>query len=451
MNYSECLAYLADLGHELRGVKFGLEAITSILASVGDPHKQYRTAIVAGTNGKGSTAAILASILQRAGHRTGLYTSPHLVRVNERIRVDSAEVSDEDFARAFARVRRTVDRLLEECRLEHRPSFYEYLTATAFEHFAGARIDIAVLEVGMGGRLDATNVTDPSVAIITNIDLDHQEFLGTTRAAIAGEKAGVIRARRPVVSTNTLAEAAEVIRRRCAELDAPLFETARFTRLDRLHSEEGRYACDLALNGDLFPELKSPLPGRFQMENAVAAVCAAWQLSRAGMQISRSAIAEGVRDAVWPGRLEVVARRPLVVLDGAHNPAGAREVAAFVKEHLAGRRLRLVYASMRDKAIGEISEALFPLAEEIYLTRPEQARAATPEEILAATRYRAEDVVIEPDPARALERACKASPPEGAVLACGSLFLVGAIKRALLEGTLRIEAPAGRALTSSAP
>ncbi|MBI1941400.1 MAG: bifunctional folylpolyglutamate synthase/dihydrofolate synthase, partial [Acidobacteria bacterium] len=164
MNYSECLTYLARLGHELRGVKFGLEAITAILASLGDPHKKYRTAIVAGTNGKGSTAAILASILERAGCRTGLYTSPHLVRVNERIRVSGAEIADEDFARAFSLIVTTVDRLLEDRRLEHPPSFFEYLTATAFQHFATARIDFAVLEVGMGGRLDATNVTDPLVA-----------------------------------------------------------------------------------------------------------------------------------------------------------------------------------------------------------------------------------------------------------------------------------------------
>ncbi|MBI1984034.1 MAG: hypothetical protein HYS61_07540, partial [Acidobacteria bacterium] len=190
----------------------------------------------------------------------------------------------------------------------------------------------------------------------------------------------------------------------------------------------------LTLDGDFFPDLISPLPGKFQVENAVAAVCAAWRLSQEGVKIPRSAIADGLREAVWPGRLEVVARRPLVVLDGAHNPAGAREVAAFVKEHLAGRRLRLVYASMRDKAIGEISEILFPLAEEVYLTRPEQARAATPEEILAAVTYRPPSLEIEPDPARALERAWKASPPEGAVLACGSLFLVGAVKEAIAAG-----------------
>ncbi len=439
MNYSECLSFLAGLGHELRGVKFGLEATTRILAALGDPHRRYPTAIVAGTNGKGSTAAMLASILRCAGLRTALYTSPHLIRVNERIAVNGAEIGDEDFARAFTQVAAAADRLLEENRLEHRPSFFEYLTATAFQQFAAAQVDFAVLEVGMGGRLDATNVTNPSVAVITNIDLDHQEFLGATLAAIAAEKAEVIRAGRPVVSTNATGEAGGVIRKRCAELGAPLIETASFTRADRLRNTEGRYVFDLAVNGDFFPDLASPLPGRFQVENAAAAVCAAWQLARDGLRVPISAISEGIRAAAWPGRLEVVARRPLVVLDGAHNPGGARQVAEFVKEHLKGRPLRLVYASMRDKAIGEISGILFPLAEEIYLTRPAQARAATPEEILASAALPPAAVTLEPDPARALDRAVKASPPEGAILACGSLFLVGEIKRAIASG--RIELP----------
>jgi dihydrofolate synthase/folylpolyglutamate synthase len=449
MNYSECLTFLAQLGHELRGVTFDLEAITKILAGLGDPHRRYRTAIVAGTNGKGSTAAVLASILQRAGYRTGLYTSPHLIRVNERIAVNAAEVPDEDFARAFTLVAQTVDRLLEENRLEHRPSFFEYLTATAFQHFATAQVDFAVLEVGMGGRLDATNVTDPSVAVITNIDLDHQEFLGTTRAAIAGEKAAVIRPHRPVVSTNSPGEAAEVIRRRCAELGAPLIETASFTRLDKLRSVDGRYTFDLSVNGDFFHDLTSPLLGRFQVENVVAAVCAAQQLSQEGLKIPRPAFHVGVREAAWPGRLEVVARQPLVLLDGAHNPGGAREVAGFVKNHLQGRPLRLVYASMRDKAMGEISGILFPLAEEIYLTRPKQARAAAPEEILAAAGQRAERTVIEPDPARALELAVRASPPEGMVLACGSLFLVGAIKEAIATGRIELVLRAEQAVIAN--
>jgi dihydrofolate synthase/folylpolyglutamate synthase len=439
MNYPECLSYLADLGHELRGIKFGLEPITAILNVLGHPERKYSTAIVAGTNGKGSTSAILASILECAGYRTGLYTSPHLVRVNERIQVNGHEISDEDFAKSFTEIKQTVDRLMEEKSLAGRPSFFEFLTATAFLHFARSQVDFVVLEVGMGGRLDATNVTEPRVAVITNIDLDHLEFLGSTPAAIAREKAGIIKPSQPVISACEHPQAAQVIRSRCAELGANLLETPSFAAVSGLRNRNGRYLFDLSLDGDRFRELTSPLRGKFQIKNAVAAVAAAWRLAQQGFAIPRSAIVEGLRGARWPGRLEVVLECPLVMLDGAHNPAAAREIAAFVRDELAGKRVRIVYASMRDKAIAEISEILFPLAEEIYLTRPGLERAATPEEILAAARVRPERVVIEPEPARALERACQASGPQDVVLAVGSLFLVGDIKKALKESTLKLE------------
>jgi dihydrofolate synthase/folylpolyglutamate synthase len=438
MNYSECLTYLAELGQEIRGMKFGLERIHAILTSLERPERTYPTAIVAGTNGKGSTAAILASILMRAGYRTGLYTSPHLIRVNERIQVDYREVPDEDFAWSFSKVRQAVERLVEEKRLDERPSFFEFLTATAFLHFARARVDFAVLEVGMGGRLDATNATEPRVAVITNIDLDHLEFLGSTHAAIAREKAGVIKPRRPVVSCCEHPEAARVIRERCAELGADLLEISRFAKVSNVHAVRGRYAFDLRLNGDCFSNLVSPLLGRFQIANAVAAVAAARQLSREGFAVSRKAIVEGLARAAWPGRLEVIWERPLVVVDGAHNPAGARAIAAFAKEHWAGKSLRLVFGCMRDKAIAEMSEILFPLAVEVWLTRPEQARAATPQEILAVARGRPQNLVVEPDPARAIKGAYQASSSDDVVLVSGSLFLVGAIKQALFEGRLKL-------------
>jgi len=442
MNYQECLNYLDDLGHELRGVQFGLETITKILGSLGDPHRRYPTAIVAGTNGKGSTSAILASILRYAGYRTGLYTSPHLVRVNERTQVNAQEISDEDFAQSFSAVCETVDSLLARKRLESRPSFFEFLTATAFLHFARARVDFAVLEVGMGGRLDATNVTEPRVAVITNIDLDHQQYLGATRAEIAREKAGVIKPGRSVVSACADPEAAAAIRRRAEELGAPLIEAASWARIANLRDRQGHFEFDVELNGDYLSGLVLPLLGRFQVDNAVAAVTAAWQLRGEGLRITHSAILEGLRRASWPGRLEKINERPLVLLDGAHNPAGARQVAAYVREHLAGRKLRLVYASMRDKAIGEISEILFPLAEEVYLTRPEQPRAASPEEILAAARFQPARIILEPNPARALARAVQASSPEDAVLAAGSLFLVGAIKESRRAERLGVAAAA---------
>lgn len=451
MNYTESLNSLNALGHELRGVKFDLAAIRAILAALGHPESRYASGIVAGTNGKGSTCAMLSSILERAGYRTGLYTSPHLIRATERIRVNGEEISEPDFAMSFTEVWEAVEQLLKQRVLERRPSFFEYLTATAFLHFARAGVDFVVLEVGMGGRLDATNVTEPRVAVITNIALDHQEFLGSTIAAIAREKAGVIQPRRPVVSSCENPEAVEVIRRRATELGAPLIETPQRAVVTNLRSRQGHCSFDVAVGEHCWTGLLSPLPGRFQVNNAVAAVTAAAELARDGWTISDEAIHEGLRRARWPGRLEVVHQRPQVVFDGAHNPAAARAIADFAREQWPGRRLKLVYASMRDKAIDEISEILFPLAEKIYLTRPEQARAAAPEEILARARFKPRQIAVEPDPARALEQALRDSSENDAILAAGSLFLVGEIKKALLSKPLEAEHLAARAAVAPIP
>jgi dihydrofolate synthase / folylpolyglutamate synthase len=451
MNYTQCLQNLSDLGHELHRTKFDLDSIRKITRALDHPETKYPTAIVAGTNGKGSTSAMLAGILTAAGLRTGLYTSPHLIHVNERIRVDGSDISDADFAASFTLVWEAVDRLIEQKKLARSPSFFEFLTATAFLHFARTEIDFAVLEVGMGGRLDATNIIEPRVAVITNIDLDHQQFLGNTRAAIAWEKAGVIKPGRPVISTVENPEATPVIRARAAELKAPLIELAQVAQVSNIRNLDGRYAFDLTLDGDYFPALAPPLMGKFQIKNTVAAVAAAVRLSQDGFRILTSTIEKGIRTTSWPGRLEVVYDRPLVVLDGAHNPAAAREIAATARSLWPGRTVRLVYASMRDKSIGEITEILFPLASEVYLTQPEQNRAAMAEEILAAAKDPTQRIITESNPVRALERACRESSAEDIVLVAGSLFLVGAIKRALAEKHLDFESLAGNAVVSPLP
>src|SRR5208337_1976894 len=297
MNYHECLKYLSDLGQELHGVKFGLEAISRILVELGRPHERYDTAIVAGTNGKGSTCAMLASILAQAGYRTGLFTSPHLVRVNERMRVNGREVSDADFATAFTQVAAAVERLVNRKDLEKPPSFFEFLTATAFQHFAQAGAKFVVLEVGMGGRLDATNVTDPRVALITNIDFDHMEFLGSTLAAIAAEKAGIIKPHRPVISGVEDAGAAAAIRHRAEECGAELLELKTLAQITKVHSQQGRYSFDLALGKERYVGLTCPLLGKFQVRNTAAAVAVAWRLEAEGFGISRRSILQGLRTA----------------------------------------------------------------------------------------------------------------------------------------------------------
>lgn len=435
MNYRDCLAFLAALGHELRGVKFDLVNMRRIAAALGHPERRYPSVIVAGTNGKGSTCAMLASILDCSGFRTGLYTSPHLVRVNERIRVNGVEIQDGDFAIAFSEVEQAVSGLLAQGILAGPPSFFEFLTATAFAHFASRNIDFAVLEVGMGGRLDATNIVEPEVAVITNVEMDHIQFLGNTHAEIAAEKAGVIRSGKAVISGCTHPDAVNVVRQRAAALGAELFELPRFARVGNLHADGGRYGFDLAVNGTRFAHLKAALRGRFQVNNASAAVAAAWKLRERGWKIPDAAITEGIARTYWPGRLEACGERPLTLLDGAHNPAAARALAEYVRTELAGRPLALVYASMRDKAIEEITDLLFPCAAPIYLTQTAQPRAASPEEILARLRPRrpAAEMIVEPDPMKALAAARSAVPADGVVLAAGSLFLVGAIKQAVDE------------------
>lgn len=444
MNYADCMHYLAGLGQELRGIKFDLETIRRVLAALDDPHLTVPTVIVAGTNGKGSTCSMLASILEKAGLRTGLYTSPHLVQVNERIRVAGLEITNDDFAAAFSRVHQTAVEQAARGVLERRLSYFEYLTATAFLYFARTQVEIAVLEVGMGGRLDATNVAEPLVSVITNVALDHEQFLGSTVEAIALEKAGVIKPGCPVVSGCEAEGPAEVIRNRSEELGCEWWDLPRVARVSNMKAREGNFSFDLDLRGTRYSGLALSLAGGFQVKNAIAAVAAAHLLQRQGILIPLRAIEEGLSHAHWPGRLETVNHFPLVLLDGAHNPAAAGELARFMLEQFSGRRVRLVYASMRDKAIDEITELLFPLAHEVYLTRPNVDRAASPDEILQRARTQPERVMIEPDPQRAVEEALQSSAGEDVILVAGSLFLVGAILQALQEGLLPADRfPAG--------
>lgn len=436
MNFPQCLEFLENLGHEMPRARFSLETIETLLAALGHPERCCPTAIIAGTNGKGSTSAMLASIIETAGYRTGLYTSPHLVEVNERIRLNGVAISDEDFAECFSRVVERAEQLRTEGRLAQQPSFFEYLTATAFVYFAEVRAEFAVLEVGMGGRLDATNVTSPSVAVITNIELDHQQYLGATHREIAREKAGVIKPGCPVVSACQHPDAIEEIRARSKSLQAELLEVDHGAQIASLTQQDGCYRFRLSIEGGEWIQARLRLAGSFQVRNAMAAAVAARRLAEQGFHISDREIERGLERAEWPGRLEVLQSSPLIVLDGAHNPAAARELARFAADHWQGRTIRLVYASMRDKSIEEISQILFPLAEEIFLTQCGVERAASPEEILERSTAARRSFFNIPDPAEALKNAAARSRAEDVVLVAGSLFLVGAIKAAIAEGRL---------------
>lgn len=470
MTYDEAVRYLLALGRELaaprqpapagsvRAQKFDLANIQALAAHLGHPERAHPSVHVAGTNGKGSVAAMLESILRFSGRAaglvTGLYTSPHLERINERIRVAGEPIADADFAAVFARVLAAIEELLAAGParpgapgLAAHPTFFECLTAMAFEHFARVPVEFAVYEVGMGGRLDATNVVSPEVAVITAIDFDHENYLGHSIEAIAGEKAGVIKPGAWVVSAAGRDDARAVVARRAAEMDARLVDVkADYVATIVGPAAQGgaagrapasappgcyRVSVRPRVRGGHAIEFSLPLAGRHQAENAVAAVAAARLLAERGFPVTDEAIVRGLENVRWPGRLERVGDAPAVYIDGAHNPAGARALAAFFSEHFAGRRLVVVYGAMRDKAVDEIAGLLFPLAWRVILTEPRQARAvsAASLEWLAREHAPADGVEIVRDPAAALDRAVELAAPDGVVLATGSLYLAGELLR----------------------
>jgi len=465
MTYDESVAYLLALGRELaapqqaRVQKFGIENITVLARLLGNPHLAKPCVHIAGTNGKGSTAAMLDSILRAAGLRTGLYTSPHLVRINERIRLNGEEISDKAFADSCTKVIAAAERGMATGELAAHPTYFECVTAMAFDCFARAQVDFAIYEVGLGGRLDATNIVMPEVAVITQIDFDHEEYLGHSIEQIAAEKAGIIKPGIPVVSSAENSAARAVIARACQERGARLVEvdsayrilparefqnsSERFPQpeLENVSTRENdghvRAMVTSAITGATLT-IAPALRGQFQIRNALAAAAAAESLAERGFAIPPSAIERGIATTQWPGRLERLMRRPDVYLDGAHNPAAARELLRFWQQEFAGRRIFLVYGAMRDKAVDEIAGLLFPYADRVWITAPRQPRAISAPLLAEIAGHHAHDFRVVPDPAAALEEAIReAAPatdvPEGAlpgtaIFATGSLYLVAGLR-----------------------
>lgn len=417
MSYPDSVRFLYALGNELKaGVKWGLERMQALLQQLGNPERNLRIVHVAGTNGKGSTCAMVASACQSAGLRTGLYTSPHLIKPTERICINGSEVSEQQFAQLFERVHKTAEAMVEAGTIDAHPSYFETVTAMAFLAFRDAT-DVVVLEVGLGGRLDATNVVQPALTIITPVDFDHEAFLGNTLASIAGEKAGILKPAVPVVLAPQLEEAECVIRDRANQLNCPVIKPAHKPARVELMQDGSQFTFE----GNLF---RCPLPGEHQIDNAVTAILACKTLG-----LSIEDIQTGLLRTTWPGRLEFVQRSPDFVLDGAHNPAGARALAHYIKKFCAGRPVWLVYGAMRDKAIEEVTGQLFPLAEKLILTAPDFPRALRPEAIAQMTDH--SNVAIAHSIADAIAIACQA-PAETIVFFTGSLFVVGEARRLLL-------------------
>jgi dihydrofolate synthase / folylpolyglutamate synthase len=435
MNYDDSVRYLLSLGRELAAptqaaaAKFDLENILILAERLGRPDRAYPTAHIAGTNGKGSTAAFLESILRRAGFRTGLNTSPHLEKINERIRVNGEEISDEGFAEIFTRIQVLNEELLAAGKLRAHPTYFECVTAMAFEYFARERVDFGVFEVGLGGRLDATNILTPVVSIITRVDFDHENFLGHSLAEIAAEKAGILKWHVPAIIAEQRPEALEVIRARAEELGCPLIETRTAFRIEKEWTENGRSRATIAENATgRSMELAPHLAGRFQLQNSLNAVAAARYLQSRGYRISDEAIAQGIAGAVWPGRLEKVQSTPDVYLDGAHNPSAARELADYWKQNFSGRKIWLVFGALRDKAVDEIAGILFPHATEVIFTQPRTTRAISVAQLAEITAHHAAHFEIISEPELALEYALDHAAPNEAVFVAGSLYLVGQLR-----------------------
>jgi dihydrofolate synthase / folylpolyglutamate synthase len=433
------------LGHELAQTpshKFDLDHMRVLLAALDHPERRFPSVLIAGTNGKGSTAATLASILRSSGLKTGLYTSPHLARINERIRINGEQIGDDNFAELHAKIDRIAETLVENAELPWHPSFFEMMTAIAFEHFARERVDIAVLEVGMGGRLDATNVVDPRVSVITDISLDHQKYLGNTVGEIAREKVGIIRPHGAVVTLPQQPEANDVIGNTILELEAravnavayvPPVSPGSFEYLVP-STEEAKlglvYRYPLTVMGEQIL-VETPLVGRHQLRNVALALATAVELNQQGFaSITSKSIESGIRETQWPGRFQVIPARPgwpELVIDVAHNPAGAWALRSALSERYEDRPLIFVFGAMRDKAISQMAEILFPLADRVIATRPDNPRAASPEEIQeAGARTGAEIERIE-DVERAIERARELSNPGTVIVITGSIYLVGEV------------------------
>ncbi len=420
MTFPDTVRFLYNLGPELKHVKWDLARIRAVLAELGEPHRQTnpRFIHVAGTNGKGSTCAMVASGLIASGFRTGLYTSPHLVDPRERIQIDGEPVAESIWVSAFEEVHAACERLLAREAIDAHPSFFETVTAMAFLAFAREKVEVVSLETGLGGRLDATNVVDPEVSVITPIDFDHEAFLGSSIESIAAEKAGILKRNRPAVFSVQRPEALRVLEARALELDVPVTHSASL-RIENL--EIDRYGSRFRLVSDEILEISCPFAGAHQIENARVAAAAMLKFG-----LEAPAIAAGIARAKWPGRLERVRSNPDIILDGAHNPAGARALAAYILEFFPNEPIRIIYGAMRDKAVDEVTATLFPLAAEVIITAPDQPRAVAPEALAAVVEHA--NLRAAPNLAAALELA---GHRPLTTFITGSLFLVGEA-RALL-------------------
>ena len=413
--YQKSLDYLYGL--EKFGMIFGLTQVERILNATGNPHKEIQAIHIGGTNGKGSTAAMMSSILQKEGYRVGLYTSPHLIRFTERIKVNGKEIEEEEVAALTEWMRKEI----EAAGIAPSFTFFDFTTAMALHYFKQKLVDLAVLEVGLGGRLDSTNVVDPLVSVITNVAKDHEEHLGKTILKIAGEKAGIIKKGRPLITAATEPQVLRLFSKVCQEKKSPFYRVGKEFRYAR--AEDGDFNYE-GLNRKLW-SIHLNLKGFHQVINAATAFGTMEVLEDLGYRVSTDAMIDGVREVEWPGRLEMVSSSPGVILDGAHNPAGALVLKESLEKEFQFRHLILLIGIMRDKDIQSMLHLLAPLADRIILTRPHTGRATPPlllKKMLGRSGKKAE--IVE-DLNEAIERGLSLVEKEDLLCITGSLYTVG--------------------------
>ena len=408
------------------GIILELDTIKGILNTLGNPQNNFASIHVAGTNGKGSVAAALSSILYQSGYKVGLYTSPHLVRFNERICINNHQISDADVVKSYEAVQQVHHG-------DRSPTFFEFATAMALYEFGRQGVDWAVIETGMGGRFDATNVIRPAISVITNVSMEHRDYLGNTLARITREKAGIIKRGAPVVTAIKQKQARAVVHRIAVRESAPLYILGKNFKARRHRS--GAFSYYGIEN--TWHHMHTPLLGHYQVENAALTLAVCELLNQDKAEISRNNIQDGLLNTRWPGRLEIVCNHPLVILDGAHNLIAARNLAKFLSKHLARRRITLVVGILDDKPYTAMLKSLLPVCSRAIITRAKTDRALTPQRLYAAAKKIISDVTMTPRVAAAARQAIETAGPDDVICIAGSLYVVGEAKEAIEKGLLK--------------
>ncbi|MGD9181637.1 MAG: folylpolyglutamate synthase/dihydrofolate synthase family protein [Desulfobacterales bacterium] len=422
--YNRCLKTMYGLRRF--GIILGLETIKGILNTLGNPQNNFISIHVAGTNGKGSVASALSSILHESGYKVGLYTSPHLVRFNERICINNRQISDADVVKSYKAIQQVHHG-------DRSPTFFEFATAMALYEFGRQSVDWAVIETGMGGRFDATNVIQPAISIITNVSMEHRDYLGNTLAQITREKAGIIKRGAPVVTAIKQKQALTVVHRVAGKESAPLYILGKNFKVRRHRAGE---FCYYGIE-NTWHNMHTPLLGHYQVENAALAIAACELLNNDKAKISRKNIKNGLTKTRWPGRLEIVSENPFVILDGAHNLIAARNLAKFLSENLVDRRITLVVGILDDKPYGAMLKSLLPVCSRAIITRAKTDRALAPQRLYAVAKKIIPDVTMIPGVAAAVRQAVETASPDEVVCIAGSLYVVGEAKEAIEKGLIK--------------